>query len=321
MQADLSNGESLRALQEGILPQFFGIAASAPRVPSLFLPSSIPETAPPQSSITQSDTLAHFQQRSVYTAPRGAPSAVPIRGDVLLRREEMDLWDAQLQALELRCQKTGDLLRQKTAEAAANHKKWLQERRTNDAQRELEDEKDKLGRLHKDKKDLAETIEDDRAKAVSKVKAYKKNLKGMGDLQSSLTDELAAARLAKKEAKDLFRQQLSSIQKEQEALREEAAQHRSVVQGWMEKVTELRQEGDALMASHAFLYCTRAARWHHAYTHHFYLEESLKRLGTVDSAIQMETESEQIMLRPGNLPADRWSRNGEPTAAVSLLAT
>ncbi|KAF4640293.1 hypothetical protein TGRH88_042180 [Toxoplasma gondii] len=92
---------------------------------------------------------------------------------------------------------------------------------------------------------MAETIDGDRAKAESKVKAYKKNLQGMSDLQNSLTDELAAARMEKKEVKTIFREQLVKIRKEQDELKEEAAKHQSVVQAWMDQVAKLRQEVDA----------------------------------------------------------------------------
>ncbi|KAL8270998.1 hypothetical protein Esti_005066 [Eimeria stiedai] len=140
--------------------------------------------------------------------------------------------------------------------------KLLEERET---RRRLEADKKNLaslrtiarlrGKLEEAKSELATArleaglIDSERQRAEQQTEVFRHNIKGMGDLQRNLTEELAEARERVSSVKRAFREKIGQLQSEHEEWRKIIESHQQTVKHWEDKYQESQAQVEAAHGS------------------------------------------------------------------------
>ncbi|OEH75486.1 hypothetical protein cyc_05729 [Cyclospora cayetanensis] len=189
----------------------------------------------------------------------GASSPLPQEtASAGFRTEDMTAEDAttakeallysRLNDITAECQATKQRLHQQQAATKEAHQKYLEHRDKASVEQKLLDERQASRKLEADKKNLAGLLDHERQRAEQQTQMFRHNLKGMGDLQRNLTEELAEARERVSAVKRAYRQKVGELQKEHEEWRVVIENHEQIVKMEEERavVDRLRRQMDQL---------------------------------------------------------------------------
>ncbi|KAL8427036.1 hypothetical protein Efla_005192 [Eimeria flavescens] len=88
-------------------------------------------------------------------------------------------------------------------------------------------------------------IDSERQRAEQQTQVFRHNIKGMGDLQRNLTEELAEAREKVTSVKRAFREKIGQLQSEHEEWRKIIESHQQTVKTWEDKYEESQAQVEA----------------------------------------------------------------------------